>query len=91
MRKLKAAGSHPGLFVLRRSPQDFDSYLLTVCAEVGPGATQTPPTSSPRGTEPSTEGALPAVWPSGSPRCSAPSLPADALRAGLQALPDPQG
>lgn len=43
VRKLKAAGSHPGLFVLRRSPQDFDSYLLTVCAEVGSGATQTPP------------------------------------------------
>ncbi|XP_021234698.1 tyrosine-protein kinase JAK3 [Numida meleagris] len=31
--KLKAAGAHPGLFVLRRSPQDFDSYLLTVCTE----------------------------------------------------------
>lgn len=32
--KLKAAGSQPGLYLLRRSPQDFDSYLLTVCAEV---------------------------------------------------------
>ncbi|NXU28055.1 JAK3 kinase, partial [Thalassarche chlororhynchos] len=31
--KLKVAGSHPGLYLLRRSPQDFDSYLLTVCAE----------------------------------------------------------
>ncbi|XP_035169059.1 tyrosine-protein kinase JAK3-like, partial [Oxyura jamaicensis] len=30
--KLKAAGGRPGLFLLRRSPQDFDSYLLTVCA-----------------------------------------------------------
>lgn len=37
VRKLKAAGSHPGLFVLRRSPQDFDSYLLTVCAETRSG------------------------------------------------------
>uniref|UniRef100_A0A8B9EN89 non-specific protein-tyrosine kinase n=1 Tax=Anser cygnoides TaxID=8845 RepID=A0A8B9EN89_ANSCY len=37
--KLKAAGGRPGLFLLRRSPQDFDSYLLTVCAEVRP----TPP------------------------------------------------
>ncbi|KAI6072350.1 Tyrosine-protein kinase JAK3 [Aix galericulata] len=34
--KLKAAGGRPGLFLLRRSPQDFDSYLLTVCAEVRP-------------------------------------------------------
>lgn len=34
--KLKVAGGHPGLFLLRRSPQDFDSYLLTVCAEVRP-------------------------------------------------------
>uniref|UniRef100_A0A8C3J8W3 Tyrosine-protein kinase n=1 Tax=Calidris pygmaea TaxID=425635 RepID=A0A8C3J8W3_9CHAR len=32
--KLKLAGSRPGLYLLRRSPQDFDSYLLTVCAEV---------------------------------------------------------
>ncbi|NXL68380.1 JAK3 kinase, partial [Chordeiles acutipennis] len=31
--KLKVAGSHPGLYLLRRSPQDFDSFLLTVCAE----------------------------------------------------------
>ncbi|PKK17884.1 hypothetical protein A306_00000141 [Columba livia] len=31
--KLKAAGSPPGLYLLRRSPQDFDSYLLTVCVE----------------------------------------------------------
>lgn len=43
MRKLKAAGAQPGLFVLRRSPQDFDSFLLTVCTEVGPSATQKPP------------------------------------------------
>ncbi|XP_054661692.1 tyrosine-protein kinase JAK3 isoform X1 [Grus americana] len=35
--KLKVAGSHPGLYLLRRSPQDFDSYLLTVCAETGSG------------------------------------------------------
>ncbi|NXK55318.1 JAK3 kinase, partial [Chauna torquata] len=35
--KLKAAGGHPGLFLLRRSPQDFDSYLLTVCAETRSG------------------------------------------------------
>ncbi|NXT78586.1 JAK3 kinase, partial [Zapornia atra] len=33
VRKLKAAGSRPGLFLLRRSPQDFDSYLLTICTE----------------------------------------------------------
>lgn len=33
--KLKTAGSSPGLYLLRRSPQDFDSYLLTVCVEVG--------------------------------------------------------
>ncbi|OXB54699.1 hypothetical protein ASZ78_006738 [Callipepla squamata] len=44
VRKLKAAGAQRGLFVLRRSPQDFDSYLLTVCTEVGPSTTQTPPT-----------------------------------------------
>ncbi|XP_010217800.1 PREDICTED: tyrosine-protein kinase JAK3-like [Tinamus guttatus] len=31
--KLKAAGSRAGLYLLRRSPQDFDSYLLTVCTE----------------------------------------------------------
>uniref|UniRef100_A0A8B9VLW0 Tyrosine-protein kinase n=1 Tax=Anas zonorhyncha TaxID=75864 RepID=A0A8B9VLW0_9AVES len=35
--KLKVAGGHPGLFLLRRSPQDFDSYLLTVCAETRSG------------------------------------------------------
>ncbi|NXT88761.1 JAK3 kinase, partial [Anhinga rufa] len=35
--KLKVAGSPPGLFLLRRSPQDFDSYLLTVCAETRSG------------------------------------------------------
>ncbi|NXJ96471.1 JAK3 kinase, partial [Corythaixoides concolor] len=35
--KLKAAGGHPGLYLLRRSPQDFDSYLLTVCAETCSG------------------------------------------------------
>ncbi|KAB0406624.1 hypothetical protein E2I00_018627 [Balaenoptera physalus] len=29
--KLKTGGSLPGSYVLRRSPQDFDSYLLTVC------------------------------------------------------------
>ncbi|KAI4569243.1 hypothetical protein MJT46_006537 [Ovis ammon polii x Ovis aries] len=29
--KLKTEGSRPGSYVLRRSPQDFDSYLLTVC------------------------------------------------------------
>uniref|UniRef100_K7FHA5 Tyrosine-protein kinase n=1 Tax=Pelodiscus sinensis TaxID=13735 RepID=K7FHA5_PELSI len=29
--KLKLAGSSEGLYLLRRSPQDFDSYLLTVC------------------------------------------------------------
>ncbi|NXU92988.1 JAK3 kinase, partial [Xiphorhynchus elegans] len=34
--KLKAAGSPPGLYLLRRSPQDFDSYLLTVCVQVRP-------------------------------------------------------
>ncbi|NXS92296.1 JAK3 kinase, partial [Jacana jacana] len=39
--KLQAAGSRPGLYLLRRSPQDFDSYLLTVCAEVRPTATTT--------------------------------------------------
>ncbi|XP_075857638.1 tyrosine-protein kinase JAK3 [Microcebus murinus] len=31
--KLKAAGSWPGSYVLRRSPQDFDSFLLTVCVQ----------------------------------------------------------
>uniref|UniRef100_A0A2R9C372 Tyrosine-protein kinase n=1 Tax=Pan paniscus TaxID=9597 RepID=A0A2R9C372_PANPA len=33
--KLKTGGSHPGSYVLRRSPQDFDSFLLTVCVQVG--------------------------------------------------------
>nr|XP_040146904.1 tyrosine-protein kinase JAK3 [Ictidomys tridecemlineatus] len=31
--KLKAGGSLPGSYVLRRSPQDFDSFLLTVCVQ----------------------------------------------------------
>ncbi|KAM9215447.1 tyrosine-protein kinase JAK3 [Leptosomus discolor] len=35
--KLKVAGGRPGLYLLRRSPQDFDSYLLTVCAETRSG------------------------------------------------------
>ncbi|XP_025897240.1 tyrosine-protein kinase JAK3 [Nothoprocta perdicaria] len=35
--KLQAAGSRAGLYLLRRSPQDFDSYLLTVCAETRSG------------------------------------------------------
>lgn len=35
--KLKGAGSRPGLFLLRRSPQDFDSLLLTVCTETRSG------------------------------------------------------
>ncbi|XP_059576021.1 tyrosine-protein kinase JAK3 [Alligator mississippiensis] len=35
--KLKTAGSSPGLYLLRRSPQDFDSYLLTVCVETALG------------------------------------------------------
>lgn len=34
--KLKMGGSLPGSYVLRRSPQDFDSFLLTVCVQVGP-------------------------------------------------------
>lgn len=39
--KLKTGGSLPGSYVLRRSPQDFDCFLLTVCVQVGPplGAT----------------------------------------------------
>lgn len=45
MHKLKAAGSPPGLYLLRRSPQDFDSYLLTVCVEVSPAP---PPAPAPR-------------------------------------------
>ncbi|NXD84695.1 JAK3 kinase, partial [Halcyon senegalensis] len=35
--KLKVAGGQPGLYLLRRSPQDFDSYLLTICAETRSG------------------------------------------------------
>ncbi|XP_036255292.1 tyrosine-protein kinase JAK3 [Molothrus ater] len=35
--KLEAAGGAPGLFLLRRSPQDFDSYLLTVCVQTRSG------------------------------------------------------
>ncbi|RLV73107.1 hypothetical protein DV515_00017247 [Chloebia gouldiae] len=35
--KLEAAGGTPGLFLLRRSPQDFDSYLLTVCVQTRSG------------------------------------------------------
>ncbi|XP_004616913.2 tyrosine-protein kinase JAK3 [Sorex araneus] len=31
--KLKAEGSLPGSYVLRRSPQDFNSFLLTVCVQ----------------------------------------------------------
>uniref|UniRef100_A0A2K5YYM6 Tyrosine-protein kinase n=1 Tax=Mandrillus leucophaeus TaxID=9568 RepID=A0A2K5YYM6_MANLE len=31
--KLKNGGSRPGSYVLRRSPQDFDSFLLTVCVQ----------------------------------------------------------
>ncbi|XP_021493818.1 tyrosine-protein kinase JAK3 [Meriones unguiculatus] len=31
--KLKAAGSLPGTYVLRRSPQDYDSFLLTACIQ----------------------------------------------------------
>ncbi|KAM8795034.1 tyrosine-protein kinase JAK3 [Eudromia elegans] len=31
--RLQAAGGRAGLYLLRRSPQDFDSYVLTVCAE----------------------------------------------------------
>ncbi|NXT09823.1 JAK3 kinase, partial [Prunella fulvescens] len=37
--KLEAAGGAPGLFLLRRSPQDFDSFLLTVCVQVRPPGT----------------------------------------------------
>ncbi|NXX44533.1 JAK3 kinase, partial [Tricholaema leucomelas] len=33
IQKLKLAGNQPGLYLLRRSPQDFDSFLLTVCAQ----------------------------------------------------------
>lgn len=40
--KLKVAGSRPGLFLLRRSPQDFDSFLLTVCTEVRPAPAPAP-------------------------------------------------
>ncbi|XP_036997892.2 tyrosine-protein kinase JAK3 isoform X2 [Artibeus jamaicensis] len=31
--KLKTEGSLPGSYVLRRSPQDFNSFLLTVCVQ----------------------------------------------------------
>ncbi|KAK2087697.1 Tyrosine-protein kinase jak3 [Saguinus oedipus] len=31
--KLKTGGSLPGSYVLRRSPQEFDSFLLTVCVQ----------------------------------------------------------
>ncbi|MBZ3872342.1 Tyrosine-protein kinase JAK3 [Sciurus carolinensis] len=31
--KLKTGGSLPGSFLLRRSPQDFDSFLLTACVQ----------------------------------------------------------
>ncbi|XP_045847901.1 tyrosine-protein kinase JAK3 isoform X4 [Meles meles] len=31
--KLKTQGSRPGSYVLRRSPQDFDCFLLTVCVQ----------------------------------------------------------
>ncbi|XP_074158362.1 tyrosine-protein kinase JAK3 isoform X3 [Sminthopsis crassicaudata] len=31
--KLKTGGSVPGSYVLRQSPQDFDSFLLTVCIQ----------------------------------------------------------
>nr|XP_003413071.1 LOW QUALITY PROTEIN: tyrosine-protein kinase JAK3 [Loxodonta africana] len=31
--KLKMGGSLPGSYILRRSPQDFDSFLLTVCVQ----------------------------------------------------------
>ncbi|XP_040598052.1 tyrosine-protein kinase JAK3 [Mesocricetus auratus] len=31
--KLKAAGSRPGSYILRRSPQDYDSFLLNACVQ----------------------------------------------------------
>ncbi|ERE89023.1 tyrosine-protein kinase JAK2-like protein [Cricetulus griseus] len=31
--KLKASGSLPGSYILRRSPQDYDSFLLTACVQ----------------------------------------------------------
>lgn len=31
--KIKSEGSYPGSYVLRRSPQDFDSFLLTICVQ----------------------------------------------------------
>ncbi|XP_068027042.1 tyrosine-protein kinase JAK3 [Melanerpes formicivorus] len=37
IRKLQVAGSQPGLYLLRRSPQDFDSFLLTICAQSSSG------------------------------------------------------
>ncbi|NXF55815.1 JAK3 kinase, partial [Oceanites oceanicus] len=47
--KLKVAGSRPGLYLLRRSPQDFNSYLLTVCAEVRPAPALAPALAGDRG------------------------------------------
>ncbi|XP_043832406.1 tyrosine-protein kinase JAK3 [Dromiciops gliroides] len=35
--KLKMAGSVPGSYVLRQSPQDFDNFLLTVCIQTALG------------------------------------------------------
>uniref|UniRef100_A0A8C5KBP0 Tyrosine-protein kinase n=1 Tax=Jaculus jaculus TaxID=51337 RepID=A0A8C5KBP0_JACJA len=35
--KLKTGGSLPGSYILRRSPQDFDSFLLTACAQTSLG------------------------------------------------------
>ncbi|XP_030324348.1 tyrosine-protein kinase JAK3 isoform X1 [Calypte anna] len=37
VKKLKAAGGQPGLYLLRRSPQDFDSFLVTVCVQTRSG------------------------------------------------------
>uniref|UniRef100_A0A8C4JQ22 non-specific protein-tyrosine kinase n=1 Tax=Dromaius novaehollandiae TaxID=8790 RepID=A0A8C4JQ22_DRONO len=64
--KLKAAGSRPGLYLLRRSPQDFDSYLLTVCAEVRPPGPRRPPRLVPAGVP----SASPGEKPGAEPRCS---------------------
>uniref|UniRef100_A0A8D2E1Q0 Tyrosine-protein kinase n=1 Tax=Sciurus vulgaris TaxID=55149 RepID=A0A8D2E1Q0_SCIVU len=36
--KLKTGGSLPGSFLLRRSPQDFDSFLLTACVQTPLGS-----------------------------------------------------
>uniref|UniRef100_A0A8C8VN55 Tyrosine-protein kinase n=1 Tax=Pelusios castaneus TaxID=367368 RepID=A0A8C8VN55_9SAUR len=35
--KLKLAGDGEGVYLLRRSPQDFDSYLLTICIKTSFG------------------------------------------------------